>query len=264
MIPKVIHYCWFGGNPKSDLILKCMASWKQYLPDWEFIEWNESNFDVNMFEYTREAYTSKKWAFVADVARLYAVYQCGGIYMDTDVELKQPFDSLLDCSAFFAFESPLLINTGKGFGAEKGCKLIYDMMMDYRDRPLHSENEKRQLLCTHINTAFLQKQIPELKIDNTYQKIENIVFLPFEEIDVFLKHYNSLSWAEGQKNFKRVRRKESKFLKFLRKPSRIEWIGKTFGKKAKGIYIFFAYDFFDTSWKYWFSRFVSKLKSRRR
>ena len=82
MIPKIIHYCWFGGNPKPEIIQKCMASWKQYCPDWEIREWNEENFDVSAMPYTQEAYEAKKWAFVSDVARLHAVYECGGIYMD--------------------------------------------------------------------------------------------------------------------------------------------------------------------------------------
>ena len=85
MIDKVIHYCWFGGNQKSDLINRCIESWKKYCPDYQIIEWNESNFDVNMFDYTRQAYKEKKYAFVSDVARLYVVYNYGGIYLDTDI-----------------------------------------------------------------------------------------------------------------------------------------------------------------------------------
>lgn len=88
MIPKKIHYCWFGGNPKSDLILTCIKSWKNFCPDYEIIEWNENNWDINYNQYTREAYQAKKWAFVSDVARLDIVYRYGGLYLDTDVELK--------------------------------------------------------------------------------------------------------------------------------------------------------------------------------
>ena len=98
MIPKVIHYCWFGGNPLPELAQKCIASWKKYCPDYEIKEWNESNFDLNCCDYVREAYEAKKWAFVSDVARLYAMVHEGGIYMDTDVEVIAPLDSLLQYS----------------------------------------------------------------------------------------------------------------------------------------------------------------------
>ena len=84
MIPKKIHYCWFGGNPLPELAQKCIASWKKYCPDYEIVEWNETNFDINYCDYVREAYTAKKWAFVSDVARLYVLVNYGGIYMDTD------------------------------------------------------------------------------------------------------------------------------------------------------------------------------------
>ena len=86
-IPKIIHYCWFGKGKKSELIEKCIASWKKYLPDYKIIEWNESNFDINSNIYCKEAYENKKYAFVSDYVRLYAVYNYGGIYFDTDLEV---------------------------------------------------------------------------------------------------------------------------------------------------------------------------------
>ena len=93
MIPKVIHYCWFGRNEKSDLIKRCIESWQKYCPEYQIIEWNENNFDVNTCEYTREAYLARKWAFVSDYARLKIIFENGGIYLDTDVELKQGLDN---------------------------------------------------------------------------------------------------------------------------------------------------------------------------
>lgn len=83
MIPKIIHYCWFGGNPKSNLIKQCIDSWKKYCPDYQIIEWNESNFDINCNPYVKAAYEDKKWAFVSDYARLYIVYNRGGGYIST-------------------------------------------------------------------------------------------------------------------------------------------------------------------------------------
>ena len=95
MIPKVIHYCWFGRGPKGDLANKCIESWKRFLPDYEIKEWNEDNFDVNMYQYTKEALENKKYAFVTDVVRLYALYTEGGVYMDTDVEVLKSFNPFL-------------------------------------------------------------------------------------------------------------------------------------------------------------------------
>ena len=92
MIPKVIHYCWFGHSPKPALFQRCIASWKKYCPDYEIIEWNEDNFDISQNDYAREAYEEKKWAFVTDYARLWIVYNHGGIYLDTDVEIIKEFD----------------------------------------------------------------------------------------------------------------------------------------------------------------------------
>ena len=93
-IPKVLHYCWFGGAPKPKNIQNCIRSWKKYCPDYAIIEWNEQNFDVSQSLYTRQAYDARRWAFVADYARLKILYEQGGIYMDTDVELLRPLDDL--------------------------------------------------------------------------------------------------------------------------------------------------------------------------
>lgn len=100
MIPKVIHYCWFGDKPIPKMAKKCLKSWGKYCPGYEIKLWNEDNFDLNCNQYVKEAYEAKKWAFVTDYARLYIVYHYGGIYLDTDVELIQPLDSLLKEQAF--------------------------------------------------------------------------------------------------------------------------------------------------------------------
>ena len=103
-IPKVIHYCWFGGNPLPPLAQKCIASWKEYCPDYEIIEWNETNFDLNFNAYVQEAYQAQKWAFITDVVRLYVLCHYGGIYMDTDVLVKKSFDPFLSNGFFTAIE----------------------------------------------------------------------------------------------------------------------------------------------------------------
>lgn len=100
MIPKVIHYCWFGHNPLPPLAKKCIASWKRYLPDYEIKEWNEDNFDINIIPYVKEAYEAMKYAFVSDYARYWILYQYGGLYFDTDVEIIAPLDDIVSRGAF--------------------------------------------------------------------------------------------------------------------------------------------------------------------
>lgn len=132
MIPKIIHYCWFGRNPKPKLAKKCIKSWRRFCPDYEIIEWNEDNFDISTAPlYVRQAYEAGKWAFVTDYVRLQVVYESGGIYLDTDVELKKNLDFLLVHRAYFGFESRDTINTGHGFGAEKGTPILREMMEVY-------------------------------------------------------------------------------------------------------------------------------------
>ena len=131
MINKVIHYCWFGGNALPEDVLKCIDSWKNYCPDYEIKQWNEKNFDVNQNDYIKEAYQEKKWAFVSDYARLKIIYDQGGIYLDTDVELIKSLDDLLYNKCFFGTETSEVIATGLGLGAEKGNKFIKMMLDEY-------------------------------------------------------------------------------------------------------------------------------------
>ena len=105
MIPKVIHYCWFGRGPLPDLAKTCIASWKKYCPDYEIREWNEDNFDIACCDFAKEAYQEKRWAFVSDYARLKVIFQYGGIYLDTDVELVRSLDPLLEHKCYLATES---------------------------------------------------------------------------------------------------------------------------------------------------------------
>lgn len=157
-IPKIIHYCWFGENPLPELAQKCITSWKKYCPDYEIKEWNESNFDLNCCDYVQEAYGAKKWAFVSDVARLSIVYQYGGVYLDTDVELLKPLDKLLEMPAFFGAEADSLINTGLGFGAEKGNNIVRALLDDYSG--LHFRKEDGTFdttACPKRNTCVFEK-----------------------------------------------------------------------------------------------------------
>lgn len=129
MIPKIIHYCWFGGNEKSPLIKRCIESWKKFCPDYEIKEWNESNFDVNCNAYVKKAYEMKKWAFVADYARFYVLYQYGGVYLDTDVQLVKNIDELRLKGKFAGFGNDEIVNTGLILATEKNdwlCKKVMD------------------------------------------------------------------------------------------------------------------------------------------
>lgn len=129
MIPKKIHYIWFGKGEKNDRIKHCIESWKKYLPDYEIIEWSEDNFDVNFNDFTKKAYENKKWAYVSDVARFWILYNEGGIYLDTDVEVYKPIDEFLENSAFVGFEDTYYLSSAT-IGAEKGNPVM-KMILDY-------------------------------------------------------------------------------------------------------------------------------------
>ena len=113
MIPRKIHYCWFGRGEMPELAMKCIDSWHKYMPDYEYKLWNEDNFDVNIIPYTKEAYEAKRYAFVSDYVRLWALFHEGGIYMDVDFEVFKAYDDLLHWNAFAGFEgskhSPLMM-----------------------------------------------------------------------------------------------------------------------------------------------------------
>lgn len=134
MIPKIIHYCWFGRGEKPRLIKKCIDSWVKYCPDYKIIEWNEDNFDIKTTEYTRFCYENKQFAFLSDYVRLYVVEKMGGIYFDTDVELVRRPDSLLTFKAYFGFESDRFVNTGIGFGSEPHHPVLIEMLEEYNNR----------------------------------------------------------------------------------------------------------------------------------
>lgn len=178
MIPKIIHYCWFGRNPKPDFILKYIQSWREKLPDYEIKEWNEDNYDINKCQYMSDAYKEKKWAFVSDYARIDVIYQNGGIYLDTDVEVLKSFDDLLSEDMFCGFESrdPLMdkrkmkyeesVNLGLGYGAIKGHKALKDILDLYSRLSFYKPDGSLNLLaCPHYQTKILMRYglIPDRK-----------------------------------------------------------------------------------------------------
>jgi len=173
MIPKIIHYCWFGYGEMPELVLKCLESWKNYLPNYKIIVWNEDNFDVSSYTFAAEAYKERKFAFVADVCRLHALKTMGGVYLDTDVEFLKPFDEeILQNKAFTGFEDNLLLSSAI-MGSEPNGKWINDLLPHYVERSFYLKDGSLDTNPnTEIITAFMrdQKGVP---INNTFQKIED-------------------------------------------------------------------------------------------
>lgn len=176
MIPKVIHYCWFGGSELPEYVERCIQSWKKYCPDYQIIRWDESNYDYRKFPFCEEAYKEKKWAFVSDVARLDIVYSYGGIYLDTDVELIKGLDELLTEHAFMGFERGRLVATGLGFGGEKGNPIIKNNLDAYLNRSFLNEDGSMNLTPCPVITTDVLMTFGLKKIDQTQDLIDMKVF----------------------------------------------------------------------------------------
>ena len=195
-IAKIVHYCWFGDKQKSEFINKCISSWNNILEDYEIIEWNESNFNININNYVREAYEQKKYAFVSDYVRVYALYNYGGIYLDTDVEVFKKFDDLLENDSFWGFEEKDYIATST-IGAKKGNKLIKEFLDSYENRSFLNEDGS---IDTLTNVTIVSEIISNLgiKLDGTFQKIDNLAviypqeyFSPYDYINCYSKKTNN-------------------------------------------------------------------------
>lgn len=215
MIPKKVHYCWFGYGEKSDLIKKCIESWYQYLPDWEIIEWNEGNFDFSKSNYSYEAYKQKKWAFVADYARFDILNEYGGVYLDTDVELLRPIPSeMLEQEAFTGFQSNRRVNPGLVFGSVKGqlgLKKILDVYQCWKFETIRGV--KTPNVLDAFNEAFLSDG---LVLDDSYQIVDGIAIYPsevfccydFETLTLDIKpetvsvHHFAASWLPKRQKIK--------------------------------------------------------------
>ena len=213
MIPKKIHYCWFGRGPKPKLAKKCIASWKKYCPDYEIIEWNEDNFDVYQNAYTTYLYNNKKYAFLSDYARLVILYREGGIYFDTDVEVIRSFDSLLEEQAYFGFETDEYINTGLGFGVVPEHQIVQELLKEY-DPYLDGKNGYKG--CPILNTEALSKN--GLIKNGKTQKHETFTvyspeyFNPYDDptgrliktINTYSIHWYAKSWMTRRKRIRTI------------------------------------------------------------
>lgn len=192
MIPKKIHYCWFGRGEKPKLAQKCIASWRKLCPDYEIIEWNEDNFDVNTNEYTKMCYEQKKYAFLSDYVRLLVVYEHGGLYFDTDVEVVKSFNSFLNYKAFFGFENDEYVASGLGFGSEAGSEALNAMIHEYDGLldGLHGTTG-----CPILNTRAFSKLGFEL--NGKLQDINSVVLFPKDYFNPFDDNTGVLSKTEN-------------------------------------------------------------------
>lgn len=189
MIPKKIHYCWFGGKELPELAKKCIASWKEYCPEWEIIQWNESNFPIQDYPYAQYCLENKKWAFLSDMVRLIVVYEHGGVYLDTDVELIRPLDDLCRYEAYYGFELPIQINTGHGFGAEAGQETVKYLLDAYLCLRPDDKGAFPLTPCPKVNTAPLVER--GLKLNGERQTIAGAEVFPIE-------YFNPYEYTTGR------------------------------------------------------------------
>lgn len=194
MIPKIIHYCWFGRNPLPPLALECIASWKKFLPDYEIREWNEDNFDVNVVPYTAEAYRQKKYAFVSDYARFWILYRYGGLYFDTDVEVIRPLDDIIEKGSFLGFEtdpdgenSPLKyapkyafgLNSGLGCAFTQGHPFLQEMLNLYEHMAF--ENPAESPMMKTVVAYTTETLLPHgVQCKKGIQTVDSITLYPRE------------------------------------------------------------------------------------
>ena len=227
-IPKIIHYCWFGGKPLPESARKCIDSWKKYCPDYEIIEWNENTYKIDSScDYVKEAYKMKKWAFVSDYVRFDVIYNNGGLYFDTDVEIIKPIDDLIEKGPFFGLElnnGNYDVQPGLGMGAEKGNYFYKRILEDYKKDHYILENEQ-------INTDTVVDRASRLLIEegynpkkNAYQLISGINIYPLDYFcpmdyntgkvniseNTYSIHWYDMSWlSEKEKRWQFFSRKHN-------------------------------------------------------
>lgn len=191
-IPQIIHYCWFGGNDKPELILKCIASWKKYMPDCEIMEWNENNYDVHKAPFIEQAYEKKKWAYVSDFARFDILNRYGGIYFDTDVELLKPIPKeILEQSAFTGFESSGKVSPGLVYASYQDFKITKEIFDKYNNMNFIINGKIVYKTVNTITSEILAKY-SELN-PNEIQIIEGLAIYPsqyFCGYDLDIREYD--------------------------------------------------------------------------
>ena len=223
MIPKLIHYCWFSGEPFDETTKKCIESWEKYCPDYEIRECNTLNFDTEINDFVKEAFKSRKWAFVADYARLYLLQKYGGIYLDGDVELKRNLDGFLDKPAFIGQERAGWISAGL-IGAEQNNDFINICLEYYKDRHfINSDKSLNQITNVQIITHNIFESYGCI-LDGSYRKVGNILhiypvdyFSPKDSLtgeilqtgNTYAIHHFNNGWKDTDKKTTKNRKKTS-------------------------------------------------------
>ena len=215
MIPKIIHFCWIGGTDIPEDVNRCIDTWKKFLPDYEIMRWSEENFDVNIIPYTKEAYEAGRYAFVSDYIRLFALYNYGGIYMDTDVEVLKNLDPLLQNHAFTGFEDTDRISAWL-FGSEKNNPLFKEFIDSYSER--HFVKSDGSFDLTPNPVPITQKLTEHgLLLNNQYQELDFITIYPMDYFcpynpyregknlftkNTYMNHLFNGTWKSGKDRFK--------------------------------------------------------------
>lgn len=243
---------------------KCIDSWKKHFPDYEIIEWNEENTDLSYCQFLRDAYDEKKWAFVSDVVRCLVVYEHGGIYMDTDVEVKdeQFAEYFRYDDAVFFFESRMAVNTGAGFGSVARHPLLEAILCDYKATNFDA-NCLNAVSCPNKNTEVIKQIYKTFRANGTTQKIDNVVFYEPGKYWSVAHHYAESSWIDEK------HRKLSKYVKKINISQGAReklWNKKIFDffdrynlRRIRRVYSFLVYDFIDYGPKYFMMRLISKF-----
>jgi len=230
MIPKVIHYIWLGGNPLPEMVVKCMESWKKFCPDYEIKRWDETNLNLDINTYCRQAYDAKKYAFASDVLRYYVVKEHGGIYLDVDVELLKPLDDLLENKAFMGFEmsETLFVNPGLILGAEPHNKVVTEIFNKYENDTFIKPNGQINYETVCMKTTDYLQQNYGLKIENTVQDLGDVkvysteYFCPlhactkenlYQTENTHSKHLYLASWVPKQTFLQKIKSKCIKIIK---------------------------------------------------
>ena len=242
-IPKVIYYCWFGKGKKTPLFKKCIKSWEKYCPEYKIVCLDEDNFDITHNKYAKQAYDAMKWAFVSDYVRLKVLYERGGIYLDTDVELIKPLDDLIEGTGYMGFDDNGIISTGLGFACEKGNELVGALLADYDDIDFVKADGTYDITpCPDRNTKTMIKL--GMDINNKDQLFMGIRMLPEDYLcpmkyytgkkkitkNTYSIHHFGASWISPRakrtlfvKRMIGVRLYDKLYGKFLHKFKWLEW-----------------------------------------
>lgn len=240
IIPKTIHYCWFGGGQLPELARNCIESWRKFCPDYKIVEWNESNFDLNVCKYVQEAYDEKKWAFVSDYARFWILYNYGGVYVDTDVEFIRSIDDIVSQGAFMGCEPALqgmnnkdsinklkfFVNPGLGIAAPAHHFFIKEVLNSYESRSFYKESGELNLVTIVETTTVILKNYG-YKDSNSIQKIADFTIYPVDYFcprnyitgelnltdNTYSIHHYTASWQnnKAKRQFEVLQRLNSKF-----------------------------------------------------